>query len=85
MPPRQQPQGPVYLDEHHQKISEFADEYFEDDEEREAFVGELMTRRGYKSRTRTEWEPAEPEPEPDPNAGRAGGSSRTQRPPYFRR
>ena len=33
MPPRQPPQhDPQYLDEHHQRISEFAAEYFEDDE-----------------------------------------------------
>ena len=83
MPPRQQPQGPVYLDEHHQRISEFADEYFEDDEERDAFVGELMTRRGYTSRTRTEWE--HPAPEPEPKAGAAEPAPKSQKPAYLRR
>lgn len=73
--------GPSYLDEHHQRISEFANDYFDDDEEREAFVGELMTRRGYKSRTRTEWEP------PEPEEGDKGKTGQKQPPkaPYFRR
>ena len=77
MPPK--PNGPAYLDEHHQRISEFATDYFDDDDEREAFVGELMTRRGYKSRTRTEWEP----PDQDPKNGNGQGGSR--KPAYFKR
>lgn len=77
MPPRQQ-QGQQYLDEHHQRISEFANDYFDDEEEREAFVGELMTRRGYKSRTRTEWEPADPANDPKNPPGTP------KRPSYFK-
>jgi hypothetical protein len=75
--------GPAYLDEHHQRISEFANDYFDDDEEREAFVGELMSRRGYRSRTRTDWEP----PEPPANEGGHGGKppAGAQRPAYFKR
>lgn len=46
MPPRPT-HDPQYLDEHHQRITEFAGEYFDDDEERESFVDTLMERRGY--------------------------------------
>lgn len=85
MPPRQQPQpDPQYLDEHHQRISEFAAEYFEDDEEREAFVDTLLERRGYQ-RT-TGWS-VPPEPPPQ-GAGGTGGArppaAAPRRPPYFR-
>lgn len=84
-PRQQQDQGPVYIDEHHQRISEFANDYFDDDDEREAFVGELMTRRGYKSRTRTDWEPPDPEPEPKAGGGGQAGRQQQQRPSYFKR
>lgn len=77
MPPKVT-HDPAYLDEHHQRISEFAAEYFEDEEERDGFIGELMTRRGYKSKTRTEWEPADPPADPPkPPAG-------PKRPSYFK-
>jgi len=68
-PNRPLPQ-PQYIDDHHQRISEFAGEYFEDDDERETFVSELMTRRGYRPQTHTSWEPPEPEP---PKQGGQGG------------
>jgi hypothetical protein len=47
-----------YLDETHQRISEFATEFLDDDEERESFVDGLMERRGYKRSAH--WEPPEP-------------------------
>jgi hypothetical protein len=76
MPPRNT--GSQYIDEHHQRISEFAEAYFDDEEEREGFVSELMTRRGYSARTRTEWDP------PAPSGGGGQGGDRRQRPPYFK-
>lgn len=82
MPPRQQQGQPQYLDEHHQRISEFAAEYFdEDEEERDNFVNELMTRRGYIARTRTDWEPPA-----DPKGGGGGGGQGQQqrKPSYFK-
>jgi hypothetical protein len=88
MAPRQQQQpAPEYLDEHHQRISEFANDYFDDDEEREEFVGTLMERRGYQRRQTTSWDP----PEPEPRGGGSGGSNagsgggQRQRPGYFKR
>jgi hypothetical protein len=87
MAPRQQQQpGPEYLDEHHQRISEFAGDYFDDDEEREAFVSELMTRRGYRSKTRTDWEPPEDTGDDDgKGGGKAGQGGQRARPAYFKR
>lgn len=85
-PRQQQPQhDPQYLDEHHQRISEFAAEYFDDDEEREAFVDTLLERRGYQ-RT-TGWSPPA-EPDPQGGGGPAGGGrapAAPRRPAYFRR
>jgi hypothetical protein len=76
---------PQYLDSDHQRISEFAADYFDDDEERAAFVDTLLERRGYQ-RT-AGW--AVPPPA-DPNraagngaAGAAGGAP--GRPAYFKR
>jgi len=68
---------PQYLDEHHQRISEFAGEYFDDDEERESFVTELMARRGYTPSTRTEWAPAAAPPNPP-------APPQPKRAPYFK-
>lgn len=65
MPPRSGP--PEFLDEHHQRISEFAAEYMEDDE-RDEFVGHLMERRGYQRVQHTSWEPPA-----DPKGGGKGG------------
>ena len=84
MAPRQPQHDPQYLDEHHQRISEFASDYFDDDEEREAFVDTLLERRGYQ-RT-TAWQvPADPGPQ-------GGGGAAGGRPPagprrhaYFKR
>jgi hypothetical protein len=87
MPPRPPQHDPQYLDEHHQRISEFASEYFDDDEEREAFVDTLLERRGYQ-RT-TGWsQPADPGPGPQGGGGGAGGArppAAPRRPAYFRR
>lgn len=85
--PAKQP-DPEFLDEHHQAIVTFANTYFDEDEdEREAFVSELMSRRGYKQRTTVAWDP--PDPPADPRAGGRGGvtppSGARQKPAYFRR
>ena len=86
MASRQQPQhDPAYLDEHHQRISEFAADYFDDEEERESFVDTLLERRGYQRQA--SW--ALP-PEPDPAAGGRPGPAGTppagaRRPAYFKR
>jgi len=79
------PDGPHYIDEHHQRIAEFAGDYFDDDEEREAFVDTLMERRGYK-RT-TAWAVPDPTAPEDGSAGGAGGGGQQQprRAPYFKR
>lgn len=85
MPPVKPPQfDPQYLDEHHQRISEFAADYFDDEEERAAFVDTLLERRGYQ-RT-TGWSAPLP---PDPNQPPANGSGppppAARRPAYFKR
>ena len=54
--------GPVYVDEHHQAFSEFADSYLDEDE-RESFVEHLMERHGYQRVN--SWGPRQ-DPEPDP-------------------
>lgn len=69
---------PQYLDPDHQRISEFAADYFDDDDERTAFVDTLMERRGY-SRT-SGWSLPEPEQGPGRHARPAG----PKRPAYFR-
>ena len=48
---------PDYLDETHQRIAEFAEEFLED-EERDEFIDGLLERRGYQRATR--WLPPEP-------------------------
>ena len=74
--------NPEYLDEHHQRITEFANDYFDDDDERDEFIGTLMERRGYQRVQHTSWDP----PAPDPKAGKAGqGGGGSQRPAYFKR
>lgn len=76
MPPGK-PQQPEYLDDHHKRISEFADEYFaDDDEERETFVGTLMERRGYQRVQHTSWTPPE-------NSGKNGPGG-SKKPGYFK-
>lgn len=75
---------PQYLDEHHQRISEFAAEYFDDDEERDAFVDTLLERRGYQ---RTAGWSLPPEPDPQQQAGTGGArpAAAPRRPQYFKR
>lgn len=80
----QQPEGPSYLDEHHQRISEFANDYFDDEEEREAFVSTLMERKGYKRRQTTSWDPPDPAPAEGNGAG-GGEPAGPKRPAYFKR
>lgn len=65
-----------YLDDTHQRISEFADDFL-DEEEREDFVASLMERRGYLRQSH--WAPPAPEegggkqPLVKPKASRGGG------------
>lgn len=61
--------APVYIDEHHQRIAEFAAEFLEEDE-RDEFVDEMLERRGYQRVTN--W--AAPPP-PDPGARGQGRRS----------
>ena len=75
---RQQQGQPQYLDDDHQRISEFAADYFDDEEERATFVDTLLERRGY---VRTSGWSAPP---PEPPAGN-GPPSRRQAPGYFKR
>lgn len=78
------PEPPAYLDDEHQRIAEFAEDFLDDDE-RESFVDHLMERRGYQ-RVQS-WGPrTDPDPDPDPGprpGGRAGGGQRRQG--YFKR
>lgn len=77
MPPRSVP--PEYLDEHHQRISEFAAEYMDEDE-RDDFVGHVMQRRGYKPVQHTSWEPPE-----DPKGAKGGQPGGKPGSGYFKR
>ncbi len=81
--PGQQQEESAYLDEHHQRIVEFAQDYMDDDE-RDEFVDGLMERRGYQRIQG--WGPPEPE-DPDPQDGRgaAGRRSAAATPPRQRR
>lgn len=80
--------GGDYLDETHQRISEFAAEFLDDDEERESFVDGLMERRGYQRATH--WTAPEPDPKAKPgllkqqgaNGGQGGTKSQGS---YFKR
>ena len=84
--PDPDPEPPAYLDDEHQRIAEFAEDFLDDDE-RESFVDHLMERRGYQ-RVQS-WGPRtdpDPDPEPDPAprpGGRQGGGQRRQG--YFKR
>jgi hypothetical protein len=80
---QQQQNDPAYLDEHHQRISEFAADYFDDDDERDTFVGTLMERRGYKRVQHTSWDPPDPDPKNKGQGGGQGGGG--NRPAYFKR
>lgn len=73
---------PSYLDEHHQRISEFAADYFDDDEEREAFVDTLLERRGYQ-RT-AGWSLPAQQPPTDPNGATPPQQPGPRRSPYFK-
>jgi hypothetical protein len=83
MAPKAVTHDPQYLDEHHQRISEFADEYFEDEEEREAFRDTLMERRGY-ART-SGWTLPPPDSSGQPGAAGAGNPPARPRSPYFKK
>jgi hypothetical protein len=60
---------PSYIDEHHQRISEFAADYLDDDE-RDEFVDSLMERHGYQRATH--WLP----PEPQQGGGKPAAAAR---------
>ncbi|MDA8316529.1 MAG: hypothetical protein M0010_15370 [Actinomycetota bacterium] len=64
---------PQYIDEHHQRFVEFANDYLEE-EDREAFVDGLLEKHGYQRETR--WAP----PAQDPHKPRPGG---TKRPGFY--
>jgi hypothetical protein len=82
MPKQAANPDPQYLDEHHQRITEFAADYFDDDEERDVFVDTLMERRGYQRQN--SWAPpAAPDPDPTPASGDTPASPK--RPGYFKR
>jgi len=78
---------PVYVDEDHQLISEFAANYLDEDE-RDDFINHVMERRGYQ-RIESWGPPAEPEPEPRGRRSAGGGnpapSPRQRRGAYFKR
>ncbi len=81
MPPRKpEPDAPAYIDEHHQRITEFANDYFDDDDERGEFVSTLMQRRGYKPVQHTSWEP----PEPQDKGGQGGQGGQQRRSSFFK-
>jgi hypothetical protein len=72
--PSPQRPNPDYLDETHQRISEFAAWLWDaDDDEaaevRDGFIADAMTHKGYQPRTHTSWEPPVP---PDPKPGGRG-------------
>lgn len=68
---------PKYLNANHQRIVEFADDYFPDPEEHDLFVDEMMERQGF---VRTEgWKL----PEPDELTTRRTAKA-AARPPYFK-
>jgi hypothetical protein len=56
---------PQYIDEHHQRICEFAADYL-DEEDREAFVDGLLEKHGYERQTH--WAPPK-EPSKRPPGG----------------
>lgn len=66
---------PAYVDEDHQRIHEFAQDYFEDEDERDEFVNTLMERHGYQrvSSWGPRTEQPDPDPEPDPPQRQRGG------------
>jgi hypothetical protein len=51
---------PDFLDETHQRIAEFADEFLDDEDERAGFIDGLMERRGYVRESR--WAPPPEKP-----------------------
>jgi hypothetical protein len=65
-----------YLDETHQRISEFAAEFLDDDDERESFVDGLMERRGYQRATH--WTAPEPDPKAKPGLLKQGQGAKPQ-------
>jgi len=93
MPPRTpppEPEGPSYVDDDHQRIHEFAEDFMDEDE-RESFVDHLMERRGYQRVS--SWGPRQEQQDPDPDSeprqrgGRQGGGQGggQRRSSYFKR
>lgn len=56
-----------YIDETHQRIVEFAEEFLDDDDERSGFIDGLMERRGYQ-RT-SSWAAPDPQGGGQPRPG----------------
>jgi len=85
--PPPEPEGPAYVDDDHQRIAEFAEDFLEDDE-RDEFIDHLMERRGYQRVSswgpRSEQPDPEPGPEPQRQRGRQGGGQQ-RRSGYFKR
>lgn len=80
-----------YLDEVHQRIAEFAEEFLEDDEERSGFIDGLMERRGYQRVAH--WAPPEDPASGQPKQGllkppkpaKGGGQGQQGGGSYFRK
>lgn len=84
--PEPDPPAAEYVDEDHQRIHEFAQDFLDDDE-RDEFIDHLMERRGYQ-RVQS-WGPRQepdPDPEPDPpqQRQRTRQSRGSGRPGYFK-
>ncbi|MHB1595382.1 MAG: hypothetical protein ACYCO9_16365 [Streptosporangiaceae bacterium] len=65
MPSPRRPVPPDYLDETHQRISEFASWLWDaDDDEaaevRDSFIADAMIHKRYEPKTHTSWEPPAP-------------------------
>ena len=82
--PRQDDDGPAYIDEVHQDIAEFAARHLDEDEW-DDFVDQLLERKGYQRNTVTTWAPPEPDsggggrkPLVKPAAGKAQGQGSRQ-------
>lgn len=87
-----------YLDDTHQRISEFANDFFDDDDERGGFVDHMMERAGYQRQSTwaspeppaggqggqgAPWQGGGQKPKPKPKAGNGGGQGGGQRRGYF--
>lgn len=78
------PEEPSYLDETHQRIAEFANDFLEEDE-RDDFIDSLLERHGYQKQAT--WAP--PPPQQGGNGRRPlvkpAGTTKKQQGSYFKR